>query len=258
MTPARKRWIIVTSLVVVLALAAGSLLVIRAQQRSADVAKADRVARAFTKDVRGFRAEVSTALRLADRDKAAAMKADLEQAIADPPRLGKAPAWGRSHSASYLKAVEVQKKITEPYQPLRRALDETAAGQRYIRAAVKALRLEIDDFVGTGDVFYSGRPFRDKLVPGFAKALKKLDAVPVPRGQQRLSAVVRAALKTVMRQGEAVAGNLDSGRSGKIDAVDEYREAGKALTAYEGAMNSRLSEAVAKALAPVEDALAAT
>ena len=75
-------------------------------------------------------------------------------------------------------------------------LEEAVVGQPFIKAAEKALKVDIDDFVAAR-ALPSGAPIRAKVIPGFKKILATFDKVDVPEGQSAVADKVRAALKEV-------------------------------------------------------------
>jgi hypothetical protein len=243
--------IVAASLVLVAAVGTTAFFLIRKQQRTDDVAAAARVASTFNKKVSAYRSSVESALTSSDSDHARKVRAAFKAAVVKTPKLGDAPEWGRTHSASYVKAQKTEKTLKEPYEDVSAVLDEAVVGQPFIKAAESALKTDINDYVGKGTSFYSGAPFRDKLVPGFEKVLAKFEKVPVPKGRESVARSVRAALNGVIKDGKHAAAELDAGRSTSINAQAEYLKAGTAVVAYERSLKSRLESAIRKATAEV-------
>jgi hypothetical protein len=255
MDPRKKRQIIIASivaasLVVVAAIGMTAFFVIRTQQRQDDVAEAARVATVFNKKVSAYRSSVQSALTSADSDDAQKIRAAFRAAVVKTPELGDAPEWGRTHSASYLKAQKTEKNLTKPYDDVADVLDEAVVGQPFIKAAESALKVDLDDFV-KGNRFYSGAPFRDKLIPGYKKILARFNKVKVPEGREPVASKVRAALKGVIKDAEKAADELDAGRNTSINARSEYVAAGSAVLTYERSLEARLDAAIDKAAVEV-------
>ncbi len=252
----KKRRVIIASIVaasmlLVAAIGTTAFLLIRKQQRTDDIAEAARVATTFNKKVSAYRSSVQSALTSADSDDAKKIRAAFEAAVVKTPKLGGAPEWGETHSPSYLKAKNSEKTLTKPYADVSKVLDEAVVGQPFVEAAEQALKTDIDDYIGTGTYFYSGAPFRDKLIPGFKKILATFDKVEVPEGREPVANKVRAALKGVIKDAEHAAGELDAGRSTSINARSEYVLAGSAVVSYERSLKSRLESAIQKAAGEV-------
>jgi hypothetical protein len=243
--------VVAASLLVVAAIGTTAFLMIRKQHRTDDVAEAAHVASVFNRKVSTYRSSVQSALTSADSDHAKQVRAAFRAAVAKTPRLGDAPEWGETHSKSYLAATKTEKTLREPYEDISAVLDEAVVGQPFIKAANSALKTDIDDYVGHGTYFYSGAPFRDKLIPGFTKILATFDKVPVPKGQEAVARKVHTALNGVIEDASTAAAELDAGRNTSIDAHAEYLAAGTAVIAYERSLTSRLESAIREAGAEV-------
>jgi len=232
------------TLVVVAAVGTTAFFLIRKQHRQDDVAEAARVATVYNKKVSAYRSAVHTALTSADADEARKVRAAFKAAVVKTPKLGDAPEWGKTHSRTYIKAEESVKTLTKPYDDVSAVLDEAVVGQPFIKAALKALKTDIDDYVGKGKYFYNGSAFRDKLVPGYTKIMKKFDKVPVPKGRESVARKVHAALADVIKDGKHAAAELDAGRNTSINARAKYVEAATAVYAYQRSLKSRLASAI--------------
>ncbi len=240
--------IVAASLLLVATIGTTAFLLIRQQQRTDDIAEASRVAATFNKKASAYRSAVELTLNTRQLDDAERVKVAFDAAVVKTPKLGDAPAWGETHSASYRKAVKTEKTLKEPYENVSAVLEEAVVGQPFIKAAEKALKVDIDDFVAAR-ALPSGAPIRAKVIPGFKKILATFDKVDVPEGQSAVADKVRAALKEVLKQADQAARNLDSGRSALINARSEYVVAGGAVVTYESSLRSRLESAFEKAAA---------
>lgn len=253
----KKRQLIIASLVaasllVVAAIGTTAFFVNRNQQRADDVAEASRVAARFHQEVSAYRAAVQSTLTSRATYDAENVKIRFDAALDKAtPELGDAPAWGKTHSATYRAAVKAEKTLKDPYEDVSTVLEEAVAGQPFIAAAKVALKIKIDDYVGTSTRFSSGAPFRDKLIPGFEKALATFEQVKVPAGQEQIASDVVAALEAVIRDARKAAAQLDSGRGAGISAITEYYTANSAVTEYQQSLESRLEAAIKQAAAEV-------
>jgi len=242
--------IVAFSLVLVAAVGTTAFFLIRKQHRDDDVAEAARVASVYTKKVSAYRSSVQSALNTRQLDDAARVKVAFDAAVAKAPTLGDAPAWGKTHSTTYLAAVKSQKTLKEPYEEVSKVLDEAIVGQPFVKAANTALDVKIDSFVSERTL-PDGGPIRTKLIPGFTKVLARFDKVAVPDGQETTADQVRDALKAIIKDAKRGADDLDSGRNTYISAASEYVTASNAVNTYERSLRSRLEAAVQKATADV-------
>ncbi len=249
--------IVTVSLLVVAAIGVGVFFTIRTQHRNDDVKEAASVAKTFNRDVSRYRSSVSSAISGADQSNAKEMRKAVDAAVAKAPKLGSAPAWGRTHSRSYAMAAKSQKTLTAPYEDISTVLDEAVIGQPFVKAAHDALAVDLDHFV-KGGTLPNGGPIRKKLIPGYQKLLAKFDKVEVPKGQDRVAGKVRAALRAVLKDARKAADDLDSGRGGSINARSEYLAASSAVFAYETSLRSRISAAILKAKSKVSGEADAT
>lgn len=242
--------IVAVSLVVVAAIGTTAFLLIRKQQRDDDVAAAARVAAAYTKEVSAYRSAVQSALNTRQLGDAKRVKVAFDAAVAKVPELGDAPAWGETHSRTYLNAKKIEKTLTDPYDEVSAALEEAVVGQPFVKAAETALDVKIDSFVSQRTL-PDGGLIRTKLIPGFKKILATFDKVAVPEGQEATAEQVRGALEAVLEDAERAADDLDSGRSTFISAQSQYFTASTAVSSYERTLQSRLEAAVKQAAADV-------
>lgn len=256
MEPRKKRQVIVASIVaasllVVAIIGTTAFFVIRTQQRSDDVDEAARVATTYNKAVSDYRSSVESALTGSPASDARKIRTAFKAAVVKTPKLGDAPEWGRTHSTSYIKAEKSEKSLTAPYKEVTVVLDEAVVGQPFIKAAESALDFRINDFIGKSKYFYNGAPFRDKLVPGMEKILKKFDKVKVPKGREPVAGKVRDALKGIIKDAKQAAADLDAGRNTSVNATAEYLAASTAVSSYESSLRTRLESAIQDVAATV-------
>lgn len=229
-----------------------AFLVVRSNHRANDVAAADRSAAAFDKAVSHYRSKVSSAISSSDPDDALKMQAGVQSSVDDVPKLGAAPAWGRTHSKAYVKARAAEKTLKAPYRQLSRALDEAVVGQPFIDAGRKALNVHPGDFI-TERLLPNGARVRAVLIPGYKKALARFSKVEVPQGQASVARKIKKELQETIDEATQVAANLDLGRGGLINPQKEYVSASKALIAYDTSLRKRLNDAMDIATGGVND-----
>lgn len=237
---------------IVVAGGATAFLVKRSHQRSDDVAAADRVAVSFNKRVAHYRSAVKSAIVNADRSDADHMLVNVASAVDTAPKLGPAPAWGRTHSKAYAKARSAERTLKKPYHQLTSVLAEGIVGQPFIEAGLDALKVNVSDFI-TERLLPNGSRIRSEAIPGFRKALARFNKAKVPHGQAAVAAKVRKEIQETISQAEQVADNLDLGRGGLIFAKKEYLSASKALLAYDKSLRKRIAAAADKAVGEVND-----
>jgi hypothetical protein len=239
----RKRHVVISALVgtIVLFTAIG-ILVIRNQHRQDDVDTATKVAKAYTTELRGYRDAIWTAVLVPGAASPSATKAALVKARkVDPPRLGDAPAWGRSHSEAYVAAAATEKKVQQPYDRFERLLDASIPGELFVEAAQAAQDFDPADVIKS-DVEISGAQFRSKMVPAIERATKKFNAVTVPAGAKKVAEAVRASLADTLKQARAVAADLDAGRDGSMEPGRPWDDADAAIYAYEDALENKVGK----------------
>ncbi|AWB92850.1 hypothetical protein C3E78_11900 [Aeromicrobium chenweiae] len=221
----------------------GLLVVVQAQRQGAQVAEADEVATQYLSEVGTFRAEVAREVRGSRQADPGDLRRVVRKVIADPPRLGDAPAYGTERSEVWQEAVATQKTLLEPYQRLSRTLRRADAGVDYIEAARKVLGMRASDYVGSG-VLSTSTPVRDRLIPAFVRALDELDAVPVPQGQQQLAGTVRGAVQYVIDQATALADSIEANRSFSFTYAEQFQTAIDAVDDYATVVEGDVTEAV--------------
>ncbi|MDX6234034.1 MAG: hypothetical protein QOH68_3116 [Nocardioidaceae bacterium] len=242
----RKRKVVVAALagtiVLVTAIGATAFVVIRNQQRHDDVAAATKVAKTYTTKLKAYRDAIWTAVLVPGAASPIATKAALVKARkVDPPRLGNAPAWGRSHSKAYVAAAAAEKDVEQPYDRFERLLDDSIPGELFIEAAQAAQDFDPEDAVKSG-VEISGTQFGAKMVPAIEKATKKFNEVTVPSDAKKAAEAVRASLADTLKQARAVAADLDAGRDGSMEAGDLWDDADTAIFDYQDALEKKVGK----------------
>ena len=253
----RKVRVIIAAIVAAVLMAAAlggttTVLLERAHQRGEDVAAADRAAASFNKRVVQYRSEVKIAIENADLSDAVHLQADIESAVDVTPKLGDATPWGRAHSKAYAKARAAEKILKKPYRQLTRVLAEAVVGQPFIAAGLRALNVNVHDFIKER-LLPNGSRIRSEAIPGFRKALTRFNKVKVPPGQAAVAAKIRKELQETISQAEQVANSLDLGRGGVIFAKKEYLSASKALIAYDKSLRNRIGDEADKVTGEVND-----
>jgi hypothetical protein len=230
------------TLVLVAAIGATAFVVIRHQHRQDDVDTANTVAKAYTTKLEAYRDAIWTAVLVPGAASPVGTKAALVKARkVDPPRLGDAPAWGRSHSKAYVAAAAAEKNVQVPYDRFQRLLDDSIPGELFIDAAVAAQSFDPADVVKT-DVEISGTQFRSRMVPAIEKATKKFNDVTVPSGAKKVAEAVRASLAETLQQARAVAADLDAGRDGSMEPGPAWDDADTAIFDYQDALEKKVGK----------------
>ncbi len=230
---------------VVLAGVVGALIVVQSQAASDRVAEADAVGEAFLSDVGMFRGTVARRLRDAGTDDAdpAALRRALAEVVAAPPALADAPEGAAGESEVYAAAVDMERTFLEPYTRLDRQLRRAEISLTFIAAASDALALKASDYVGFGFLEESAA-VRSRLIPAFAAARDRFDAVRIPKGQDALAATVRGAIQYVIDQATTLAASIDANQSFSFSYADQFRAAATAIDDYATTVGGDVTEAV--------------
>lgn len=242
----RKRKVVIAALagaiVLVTAIGATAFVVIRNQHRQDDVAVATKVAKTYTTKLEAYRDAIWTAVLVPGAASPIATKAALVKARkVAAPRLGDAPAWGRSHSKAYVAAAAAEKGVQQPYDRFERLLDDSIPGERLIEAAQAAQNFDPSDIVKT-DVEISGGQFRARMVPAIERVTKKFNEVPVPSGAKKVAETVRASLADTLKQARGVAADLDAGRDGAMEPGRAWDDADAAIFDYQDALEKKVGK----------------
>jgi flagellar basal body-associated protein FliL len=228
---------------VLLAAVIGALIVVQSQRQTDQVTAADETAEVFLADVGAFEAEIARQLRGVRTAEPDALRRVLRAAVADPPRLGEASAFGAEQSAPYVAARETEQTLLQPYRRLDRDLRRADVALDFIAAARDALALRATDYVGSGVLVDSGA-IRTRLVPAFTAARDELASVRVPKGQERLAATVVAALQHVIDQATRLAVSIETNQAYSFTYADQFRAAATAVDDYAATVDGDLAEAL--------------
>lgn len=226
-----------------LGLGVGLLVVVQAQRQSAQVAEADDVATRYLSEVGTFRSEVGREVRGARQADPGDLRRVLRKAVADPPELGDAPAYGTERSEVWQEAAETEQTLLQPYRRLDRTLRRADVGLDYIRTARRVLGMRASDYVGTGALSNSVT-VRARLIPAFVQARRELDSLPEPTGQQELATTVRGAVQYVIDQATALADSIDANRSFSFTYAAQFQAAIDAVDDYATVVDGDVAEAV--------------
>lgn len=228
---------------VLLAGVIGGLIIVQAQQQNAQVAEADAAAEDFLSDVGTFEGAIVREISGARTADPGDLRRVLAAAVADPPELGAASAYGAEQSASYVSASETAETLLDPYRRLDRDLEQADIALTFIDAARDALKLRATDYVGSG-LIDDSTAIRTRLIPAFSDARDRLAAVPVPEGQDELAATVRDAVQYVIDQATALAVSIESNRAYSFTYSEQFQTAADAVNDYAAVVNGDLTEAV--------------
>lgn len=235
-------------LTVAIAVVVGALVVVQDQRQSGQVEEAETVALDYLAEVEKFRSSVIAKVEAADATDPAALSKAIDRAIAKPPRLADAPAYGREHSSSYAEALQTEATVLRPFKRLSATLREADIALDFIVAARKVLELRATDYVGYGFITTSGR-VRSELIPAFVRARDEFVRVPVPKGQEELARKVRDATQYVIDQASVLADRIERRQSFSFSYRDEFQEVAEAVSDYATKVKGDLAEAIAEVTA---------
>lgn len=235
-------------LTVVIAVVIGALVLTQDHRQSEQVDEAEAVAQDYLADVQTFRSSVIAKVEAADAKDPGALSKVIDRAIAEPPRLGSAPAYGREHSASYAEALQTRATVLRPFERLSATLREADTALEFIVAARKVLELRASDYVGHGFLTSSAR-VRSELIPAFVRARDEFDRVRVPKGKEELAQKVHDAAQYVINQATLLADSIENRRNFSFSYRDEFQEAADAVSDYATTVKGDVAEAIAEVTA---------
>ena len=235
-------------LTIVIAVVIGTLVIVQDQRQSRQVDEAEAVAQSYLREVEAFRSSIIAKVDRADASDPGALSTVLDRAMAKPPRLGEAPAYGREHSASYADALQTEATVLRPFQRLSATLRKADTALTFIQAARKVLGLRATDYVGYGFITTSTR-VRSELIPAFVQARDEFDRVRVPKGQEELASKVHDAAQYVVDQASVLAARIDSRRNFSFSYSDQFQEVADAVDDYATQVKGDVAEAVAEVTA---------
>lgn len=228
---------------VVIGAVVGALVLVQAQRQSDEVAAADKAANAYLVEVESFRSEVAREVSGAREADPGKLRRVVDKAIADPPRLVDAPAYGEERSAAYAEAREAQRTVLRPYRRLSRELRRADVALDFIAAARGALRLRVTDLIGATTVT-SSAPVRTRVIPAFVEARDRFARVRVPPGQDALAAQVRAALQYVIDQATTLASRIEGSQGYSFSYSAQFQAAAEAVEGYATTVKGDVAEAI--------------
>ncbi|VXB25132.1 hypothetical protein [Aeromicrobium sp. 9AM] len=231
-------------LTVVIAIAIGALVVVQDQRQSAQVSEAETVAQDYLANVAKFRSSVIAKVEAADAGDPGALSKVVDRAIARPPHLGDAPAYGREHSTSYAEAAQTEATVLRPFRRLSATLREADDALAFIEAARKVLELRATDYVGYGFITTSAR-VRAELIPAFVRARDEFDRAPVPKGKAELAKKVHDAAQYVIDQATLLAERIENRQNFSFSYREEFQAVADAVSDYATQVKGDIAEAVA-------------
>lgn len=241
---ARKAAMVLPVLITLLVGAAvGGLVIIQNQRQSDQVAEAEAIGQDYLSAAATFKARVSKAIKAADSTKLAEITRVLDTEVAKPPRLPAASKYGQQNSSTYREAIDVQSTLLGPYEALSATLKRAKVAETFIKAGRNVLETRATDYVGFG-VITSSEPIRSKLVPAFVAARDSFDAVPVPKGQQKLASTIHDAAQYVIDQATTLADRIEARQSFSFSYTDQFQVAADALNDYATTVEGDVTEAV--------------
>ena len=235
-------------LTIVIAVVIGALVVVQNQRQSSQVDEADIAAQDYLTRVETFRSSVIAKVEAADASDPGALSKVIDRAIAEPPRLPDAPAYGRAHSSSYAEAMQTEETVLQPFKRLSATLRKADTALAFIVAARKVLGLRATDFVGYGFITTSTR-VRSELIPAFVQARDEFDRVTVPKGQEKLAKKVHDAAQYVINQASLLADSIESRRNFSFSYQEEFQAAADAVSDYATRIKGDVVEAIAEVTA---------
>jgi hypothetical protein len=231
-------------LTVVIAVVIGALVVVQDHRQSDQVAEAEVVAQDYLASVETFRSSVIAKIEAADAKDPGAMSKVIDRAIARPPHLADAPAYGREHSTAYAEALQTEATALRPFKRLSATLRKADTALEFIIAARNVLELRATDYVGYGFITTSTR-VRSELIPAFVRARDEFDRVPVPKGHEKLARKVHTAAQYVIDQASLLASRIESRQNFSFSYREEFQEAADAVSDYATQVKGDVAEAIA-------------
>jgi len=235
-------------LTIMIAIVIGGLVIVQDQRQSRQVDEAEAIAQGYLREVDAFRSSIIAKVDRADASDPGALSRVVDRAMAKPPRLRDAPAYGREHSASYADALQTEATVLRPFQRLSSTLRKADIALTFIRAARKVLGLRATDYVGYGFITTSTR-VRSELIPAFVRARDEFDRVRVPKGEDELARKVHDAAQYVVDQASVLAARIDSRQNFSFSYSDEFQAAADAVDDYATQVKGDVAEAVAEVTA---------
>lgn len=241
----RKALVILPTIITIAVIAvAGTAIITQRQERSDQVAQAERVGSEYFSEVASFQADVQKELAGVKGGDPADLKEALDEKLDQPPVLGPAPD-GAESSKTYREAVKASATILDPYTSLSDKLGRAADAQSFVKAADEALGVSRDALLRFPLVFDSG-PLRNQVLPSLNRALTEFRAAKVPRAAADVAVEIDRALQYLVGQVSAMADRADAGGSYEFSFGTQYDAARQAVRDYASKINGDVAEALDK------------
>lgn len=231
-------------LTIVIAVVIGALVLVQNQRQTDQVDEAEVVAQDYLARVQRFRSSVIARIEAADASDPEAVSEAIDRAIAEPPRLGDAPKYGREHSPSYAEAVQTKASVVRPFKRLSVTMREADVALEFIAAARRVLELRATDYVGYGFLTTSAR-VRSELIPAFIRAHDAFDRARVPKGQEKLAQQVHDAAQYVVDQASLLADRIEARQTFSFSYREEFQAVADAVNDYATKVKGDVVEAIA-------------
>lgn|GEM_PF-7043235 len=245
-SPSRPRgWALVLPVLVTILVGAGlgGYVVLENQRETERIEVADDLGADYLNQVATFRVQVVKALKKADQDDPAKLRAALEDAIADPPALAHTDATAEQRSSTYAEAKRVEEGLLGPYEQLTKALKKAQGDQVFVKAARKVLAMRATDYVD-GVLLNSSGQVRGSLIPAFVRARDEFARVTVPRGAEDAAQLTRTAIQSVIDGATRLADSIDANRSYTFTYGAPFQAAATAVENFAAEANGDFTEAL--------------
>ncbi|MEJ7635291.1 hypothetical protein [Aeromicrobium sp.] len=230
-------------LTLLIALVIGGLITLQNQRQSQQVGEADAVAQDYLADVETFRSGVVDRISRSKQTDPGALRRIVDKAIARPPKLADAPAYGRQNSSTYAEAAQTQATVLGSFKRLSSTLRRADTALGFIVAARKVLTLRATDYLGFG-LITSSSPVRSELIPAFVEARDEFARVPVPKGKEELAAMVLDAAQYVIDQATVLAQRVESRQSFAFSYQEQFQRAADAVSDFGTQVKGDIAEAI--------------
>ncbi|GAA1727911.1 hypothetical protein [Aeromicrobium alkaliterrae] len=228
---------------VVVAIAVTTVVLVINQNHKNDIAAADKAAADYVEEIAAFRTEQAEILADESSDVAAALDA-IEAAADEVPTIGDAPEYGRENSDDYVEAAKAEQAVVDDLDALAELAQASLDTTEFVDAATVALnRNTPQDLLGPGP-FSSGQPVRDSTIPAMQAVKDTFEAVEVPAGFEETAELTSAALQHVLDNLNQMAASLDGGQSYFFEFSAQYSSAESALAEATDATEDALADGI--------------
>jgi hypothetical protein len=187
----RLRVAVLATFVIGLVITGIGAVVAKSPEQRDQISAADRVAERYKASLDLYLASAAVEIKRqhdADQDGYPALLDLVESKIADVPRIrpGDTTSYGREHSGEYQDAGDRRTAELASLNDLESALRTQAIPvSRFIAAGKKLVALRPGTLLGDGPVL-NGAPLRDRVLPAYEKARKRMKKQDVPKGSELL------------------------------------------------------------------------